>query len=73
MAITPYLRNNLDRGEAPVIQSALVFQIPFACIDESGGRRIACLSGLTLTGSIGVLIKARNQGQHRPRRGRSRA
>jgi len=45
-----------------VIQNALDLQIPLVCIDESVGRRVARLSGLTLTGSIGVLIKARNQG-----------
>ncbi len=67
-AMTPYLRNSLDRGEASVIQSALDLQIPLVCIDESVGRRVARLSGLTLTGSIGVLIKARNGGEHRFRR-----
>ncbi|WP_295437940.1 hypothetical protein [uncultured Thiodictyon sp.] len=61
-AITPYLRNTLDRGEASVIQTALDLQIPLVCIDESVGRRVARLSGLTLTGSIGVLIKARQRG-----------
>lgn len=60
--LTPYLRNSLDRGEASVIQNALDLQIPLVCIDESVGRRLARLSGLTLTGSIGVLIKARNLG-----------
>lgn len=60
--ISPYLRNTLDRGEASVIQTALDLGIPLVCIDESVGRRIARLSGLTLTGSIGVLIKARQRG-----------
>lgn len=61
-AITPYLGNTLDRGEASVIQTALDLNIPLVCIDETAGRRIARLSGLTLTGSIGVLIKACQQG-----------
>ncbi len=60
--IAPYLRNTLDRGEASVIQTALDLQIPLVCIDETVGRRVARLSGLTLTGSIGVLIKARHRG-----------
>ncbi len=60
--ITPYLGNTLDRGEASVIQTALDLNIPLVCIDETAGRRVARLSGLTLTGSIGVLIKARQQG-----------
>jgi predicted nucleic acid-binding protein len=62
VAIAPYLRNTLDRGEASVIQTALDLNIPLVCIDESVGRRVARLSGLTLTGSIGILIKARRQG-----------
>jgi predicted nucleic acid-binding protein len=60
--IPPYLGNTLDRGEALVIQTALDLNISLVCIDESVGRRVARLSGLTLTGSIGVLIKARQQG-----------
>jgi len=37
-------------------------QIPLVCIDETVGRRVARLSGLALTGSVGVLIKARQSG-----------
>lgn len=61
-AIAPYLGNTLDRGEASFIQTALDLNIPLVCIDETAGRRVARLSGLTLTGSIGVLVKARQQG-----------
>lgn len=61
-AITPYLGNTLDRGEASVIQTALDLDISLVCIDESAGRRVARLSGLTITGSIGVMIKARQKG-----------
>jgi len=32
------------------------------CIDENMGRRIARLNGLDLTGSIGVLIRAKQEG-----------
>ena len=56
------LGNTLDRGEASVIQTALNEGIALVCIDETVGRRVARMSGLTLTGSIGVLIKARRQG-----------
>ena len=31
-------------------------------IDEKAGRRIARLNGLSVTGSLGILIKARQQG-----------
>ncbi len=62
VALTPFINNSLDRGEASVIQTAINEKIALVCIDESVGRRIARLSGLALTGSIGVLIKARRQG-----------
>ncbi|HBL12022.1 MAG TPA: DUF3368 domain-containing protein, partial [Cyanobacteria bacterium UBA11162] len=32
------------------------------CIDEVAGRRIARLSGLSVTGSIGVLLRAKKEG-----------
>lgn len=60
--LTPLLANSLDKGEASVIQLALVENIPTVCIDEAVGRRIARLSGLKLTGSIGILLKAKQQG-----------
>ena len=45
-----------------MIQTALNAQIELVCIDETVGRRVARLSGLTLTGSIGVLLKAKKLG-----------
>lgn len=60
--IAPYLLNTLDRGEASVIQTALDRQIETVCIDEKAGRRVARLSQLKLTGSIGLLLKARQNG-----------
>lgn len=60
--IVPYVRNTLDRGEAAVIQTAMDEKIERVCIDEIVGRRVARLCGLTLTGSVGVLIKARSVG-----------
>jgi predicted nucleic acid-binding protein len=62
LTITPFLRNSLDLGEASVIQLALDENIHTVCIDESMGRRIARLNGLKLTGSIGVLIRAKQDG-----------
>lgn len=51
VALSALLRNSLDPGEAAVIQLALVHDIPLVAIDETVGRRFACLSGLTVTGS----------------------
>ncbi len=59
VSISPFLRNSLDLGEAAVIQLALDRSIETVCIDEAVGRRIARLNGLALTGSIGVLLKAK--------------
>lgn len=60
--ISPFLANSLDLGEAAVIQLALDEGIRTVCIDEVVGRRVARLNGLDLTGSIGVLIRARKMG-----------
>lgn len=52
----------MDRGEAAVIQLALIEGVRTVCIDEVVGRRVARLNGLSVTGSIGVLLRARRQG-----------
>lgn len=59
--ISPLLLNSLDRGEAAVIQLAMNENIKTVCIDEVAGRRIARLSGLSLTGSIGILLRAKRE------------
>ena len=56
------LQNSLDSGEAAVIQLALQQGIYLVAIDENVGRRFARLSGLTLTGSLSILLKAQKQG-----------
>jgi predicted nucleic acid-binding protein len=60
--ISPLLLNSLDRGEAAVIQLAMNENIQTVCIDEVAGKRIARLSGLSLTGSIGILLRAKQEG-----------
>jgi predicted nucleic acid-binding protein len=57
------LIRELDVGEASVIHTALEGKIGTVAIDEKAGRRIARLHGLKVTGSIGILVKARQQGQ----------
>jgi len=64
LELQPYLQNTLDRGEASVIQTALQLGINLVCIDETIGRRVARLSNLTVTGAIGVLLKAKSKGHH---------
>lgn len=60
--IMPHLFNSLDLGEASVIQLALNENIMNVCIDEDVGRRIARLNNLKVTGSVGVLVRAKNEG-----------
>ena len=60
--ITTFLHNFLDTGEASVIQTALDLGIATVCIDEAVGRRIARLNALAVTGSIGILLRARQEG-----------
>jgi len=60
--IPPHLRNSLDLGESSVIQTALDTNIQTVCIDETVGRRIARLNELKLTGSLGIMIKAKKEG-----------
>ena len=62
LEIMPLLANSLDRGEAAVIQLALNEQVPTVAIDEAVGRRFAKLSGLRVTGSVGILLRARREG-----------
>lgn len=62
LEIAQFLKNSLDLGEASVIQLALNENIRTVCIDEAVGRRIARLNGLCLTGSIGVLLRAKQKG-----------
>ncbi|MEH2129832.1 MAG: DUF3368 domain-containing protein [Nostoc sp.] len=60
--ISPFLLNSLDLGEASVIQLALNENIQTVCIDEAAGRRVARLSGLSVTGTIGILLRAHREG-----------
>ncbi|MDB9315707.1 DUF3368 domain-containing protein [Spirulina sp. CS-785/01] len=59
--ISQFLLNSLDLGEASVIQVALNQEIKTVCIDETVGRRVARLNGLKVTGSIGILLKYKQQ------------
>ena len=62
LSISPHLLNTLDKGEASVVQLALDNDIHTVVIDETAGRRVARLNGLAVTGSIGILLRAKNEG-----------
>jgi predicted nucleic acid-binding protein len=62
ISLSPLLQSTLDPGEAAVVALATSERIPTVAIDETVGRRIARLHGLTVTGSLGILIQAKQQG-----------
>lgn len=62
MTYSTVLENMLDPGEASVIQTAIERGITTVGIDETAGRRVARLHGLRVTGSLGILLKAKTMG-----------
>jgi uncharacterized protein len=52
----------LDDGEKHTIEAALAHQADYTIIDEKLGRTIAEYLGLKITGTLGVLLKAKQQG-----------
>lgn len=53
---------DLDRGEAEAIALAQAIRADLLIIDERLGRRHAQRLGLSITGTLGVLLRAKNQG-----------
>lgn len=62
LPVAANLANVLDKGEAAVIQLALNENVHTVAIDEAAGRRVARLNGLAVTGSIGILLRAKREG-----------
>ncbi|PSN13702.1 DUF3368 domain-containing protein [filamentous cyanobacterium CCP5] len=52
----------LDQGEAEVIASALELKAERVLMDELTGRKVAESLRLTVTGSVGILIRAKQLG-----------
>lgn len=53
----------LDRGEAEVITLALERQARLVLIDELTGRKVAESLNLNVSGSVGILIRAKQMGE----------
>jgi predicted nucleic acid-binding protein len=58
----PLLRAYLDEGEAAVITLALELGVQQVLIDERRGRLAARVMGLTVSGTVGVLLRAKKAG-----------
>ena len=60
--INPIAQATLDVGEAAVIQLAREQRIEWVCLDDRKGRRVALAAGLRITGSLGLLARAKHMG-----------
>jgi predicted nucleic acid-binding protein len=56
------LELDLDKGESSAIALALENEVSLLLIDERKGRSIAQALGLSITGTLGVLIRAKEKG-----------
>lgn len=56
------LQGFLDPGEASSISLATEFKEALLIIDESKGRKVAKELGIAISGSLGVLVTAKNKG-----------
>jgi len=61
VALLALLRRDLDDGESEVIALAVEKQAKLVLLDESDARRTADLYGLSKTGIIGLLIRAKQE------------
>jgi len=61
-SIRKSLLGELDLGEASVLETALTGAVSTVAIDEVAGRRIARIYGLKVTGSLGILVRAKKEG-----------
>lgn len=57
--LDPLAGISIDMGEAAVIQLALEQQVSWVCMDDWKGRRAALAVGLNVTGTLGLLLKAK--------------
>ncbi len=57
------LRRDLDQGEAEVIALALQVKAEWTLLDERDARRVAKSLGLKVTGVLGILLRAQQEGK----------
>jgi uncharacterized protein len=56
------LRQTLDQGESEAIALAVALKADWTIIDERDGRKASRSLGLKVTGTLGVLLRARQTG-----------
>lgn len=61
-SLVTVLRRDLDGGEAEAIALAVECHARLVLLDERAGRAAAKEVNLTVTGTLGVLLRARRQG-----------
>lgn len=59
----PLLLRELDQGEAQVIALAIERAADLVLLDETEARQVAELYGISKTGVIGILIRAKTEGR----------
>jgi len=55
------LLRSLDEGEKHTLEAALYHQADYVIIDEKLGRNLAKCLGLNMIGTLGILLKAKQQ------------
>lgn len=60
--LLPALLQRVDRGEAEAIALAIELKANLILMDEQTGRRVAEEFGLKITGVLGVLVQAKQNG-----------
>lgn len=61
-ALKSLLLQQVHRGEAEAIALAVEWQLELLIIDEQEGRALALQSGIEVTGTLGILLKAKKSG-----------
>ncbi len=62
ITVHPLLSTQIDMGEAAVIQTALDEAHDAVILDDLKARRIALTLGLQVTGTLGILLQAKQSG-----------
>lgn len=62
VSVHPLISAQIDQGEAAVIQTALDEALDAVILDDLKARRVALTLGLQVTGTLGILLLAKQAG-----------